>query len=157
MINLNKFQLQHLFHGVYDSIELTNNNSIIRPYLNKLIEKDPYKEERIIVKIDDSIIGLWLYNEINIIIDMFENDIEMSITKKELYSLIDLSNKLEKYYNDFIRRFKILTFLSLELGIWEKQLNELGEQFDINNPDVLEALTFFENNLIEVLEVKKTN
>ena len=49
------------------------------------------------------------------------------------------------------RRFKILALLCLELGVLQKQMAELADAIDNGHPQGEEALTFYEDKIIEIL------
>ncbi len=49
-------------------------------------------------------------------------------------------------------RFKILFRLTSQLGVMEKQMDELALQIDAGNPQAEEALTHFENEILKALE-----
>jgi hypothetical protein len=53
--------------------------------------------------------------------------------------------------NSIERRFKILALFCLELGVLEKQMTELANAIDEGHPQGEEALTFYEDKLIEIL------
>ena len=51
------------------------------------------------------------------------------------------------------RRFKLLYFLYQELGdVLSESLEELANRIDDNDPQAEEALTYFENQVINILE-----
>ena len=50
------------------------------------------------------------------------------------------------------RRFKILALLCLELGALQEQMTELADALDNGHPQGEEALTFYEDKVIEILE-----
>lgn len=49
------------------------------------------------------------------------------------------------------KRFKILAPLCIELGVFENQMSELADAIDNGHPKSEEALTFFEDKVIEIL------
>jgi hypothetical protein len=49
------------------------------------------------------------------------------------------------------RRFKILALLCMELGVLERQMTDLANEIDNGNPQGEEALTFYEDKIIEIL------
>jgi len=49
-------------------------------------------------------------------------------------------------------RFKILTHLTIQLGVMEKQIDELAFAIDAKHPQAEECLTHFENEIIKILE-----
>lgn len=53
------------------------------------------------------------------------------------------------------KRYKILCLLCLQLDVWDKQMDELADQLDSNNPEALTALSFYEDEIIKFLEAKK--
>ena len=50
------------------------------------------------------------------------------------------------------KRFKILFLLTLQLGVLEDKMAELADKIDEGNPMALEALTYYEDKIIETLE-----
>jgi hypothetical protein len=50
------------------------------------------------------------------------------------------------------KRFKLLALFALHLGIWEDKMADLANAIDAGHPQAEEALTFYEDKLIEVLE-----
>lgn len=53
------------------------------------------------------------------------------------------------------RRFKILALFAMHLGIWEDKMEQLADAIDRNHPKALEALKFYEESLIAVMEADK--
>ena len=53
-----------------------------------------------------------------------------------------------------VRRFKILYLLASHMNIWERQMAELADKMDQGHPLAEEALTFYEDKIIETLEAK---
>ena len=49
------------------------------------------------------------------------------------------------------KRFKILALLCIELGVLEKQMTDLADAIDNGHPQGEEALTFYEDKVIEIL------
>ena len=52
------------------------------------------------------------------------------------------------------KRFKILALFALHLEIWEDKMGELAQAIDEGHPQAEEALSFYEDKLVEVLEAK---
>ena len=52
-----------------------------------------------------------------------------------------------------IKRFKILCFLCLELDVLSEKMQELGDMLDQGHPSALKALSFYEDEIIKILEV----
>lgn len=50
-------------------------------------------------------------------------------------------------------RFKILFLLTSKLGVMEKQMDELAQQLDAGNPKCEEAMTYYENEILRILEL----
>ena len=51
------------------------------------------------------------------------------------------------------KRFKLLYFLCRELGgVLDNSLEELSKRIDANDPQAEEALTYFEDQVINILE-----
>jgi hypothetical protein len=53
---------------------------------------------------------------------------------------------------DIIKRFKILCFLCLELDVLGDKMQELGNALDEEHPQSLQALSFYEDEIIKLLE-----
>ena len=55
------------------------------------------------------------------------------------------------------KRFKILSLLALELDIehLNNKMEELAEKIDSNHPMAVEALEYYENNIIEILSASE--
>lgn len=54
-----------------------------------------------------------------------------------------------KNKKEITRRFKILYLLTLELGIWEDQMNALAQAIDSEHPQAEKGLTFYEDAIIK--------
>lgn len=52
-----------------------------------------------------------------------------------------------------IKRYKLLCLFAIHLDIWEDKLPKLGKELENGNPEALKALSFYEDKLIEVLEL----
>lgn len=52
-----------------------------------------------------------------------------------------------------IKRFKILSLLCLELDVLSAKIQELGDMLDQEHPKALKALSFYEDEIIKLLEV----
>lgn len=50
-------------------------------------------------------------------------------------------------------RFKILFHLTTRLGILEPQMEQLAAKLDNDDPQTDEALTYYENEILRILEV----
>jgi hypothetical protein len=50
------------------------------------------------------------------------------------------------------KRFKILFLLTLQLEVLEDKMAELADKIDEGHPMALEALTYYEDKIIETLE-----
>lgn len=50
------------------------------------------------------------------------------------------------------KRFKILYLLASNVGVWEDKMQELGNALDSGHEKAIEALNFYEDKIIEVLE-----
>jgi len=53
------------------------------------------------------------------------------------------------------KRFKLLYLLASEIGVWEDKMEELAMAIDTDNPKAEEALCFYEDKIIEVLEMRE--
>ena len=49
------------------------------------------------------------------------------------------------------KRFKILALLCMELGVLETQMTDLADAIDNGHPQGEEALSFYEDKVIEIL------
>jgi len=50
-------------------------------------------------------------------------------------------------------RFKILFHLCSRLGVLETQMEQLALKLDNNDPQTEEAMTYFENEILRILEL----
>lgn len=53
------------------------------------------------------------------------------------------------------KRFKLLYLLASEIGVWEDKMEELAMAIDTKHPKAEKALSFYEDKIIEVLEMKE--
>jgi hypothetical protein len=87
---------------------------------------------------------------------MASDDINASeCTTKEMNSMIKLKSNTETYYHSVIKRFKILALLAANIDVWEYKMIELANKIDDNDVNVLEALNYYENAIISILEAKE--
>lgn len=54
-----------------------------------------------------------------------------------------------------VKRFKMLTLLAMEIGVWEDKIDQLAEALETVHPQAMEALNFYEDKIIEAYEERK--
>jgi len=130
--------------------EQYNTTGAILPEIEKLVAENPYNNPNVKPIIETDICGYWLYKEAAGFIK-FQQDGGEPIPR----ALQTLMDKLEGTVKATEKRFKMLALLALHVGVWEDKMQELGDKLDDNHPDAVEALCFYENKIIEALEMKE--
>lgn len=54
-----------------------------------------------------------------------------------------------------IKRFKILSLLAIELGVWEDKMEQLAYALETGHPQAMDALDFYEDKIIEAYEERE--
>lgn len=54
-----------------------------------------------------------------------------------------------------IKRFKMLTLLAMEIGVWEDKIEQLAQALETGHPQAMEALNFYEDKIIEAYEERE--
>lgn len=159
-LQLTNRQAQAIYHTVSDE-QFSCEGSAIHEEMEKIVCDNPFDNHKFKPVVDADIIGYWLHNEISDLIDFYEEEMagvdphHSEATTQEMASMINLEQKTEEYYYSVRKRFKMLCLLALQVGVWEDKMQELGDNLDANHPQAVEALTFYENKIIEVLEAKE--
>lgn len=122
----------------------------ILPEIEKLLAENPFENPNVKPLIETQIIGYWIYKEAADFIKFQQEEGEP--IPRALQILMD---KLEPVVRATEKRFKMLALLALNVGVWEEKMQELGDKLDENHPDAVEALCFYEDKIIEVLEAKE--
>lgn len=160
-MKLTNRQAQTLYHIVQDAQFECKENSKAFNEMQKIIAQNPFDNPKFCPVVDSEILGYWLHNEISDFIDFFEQEMQSDsktrseATTQEMVSMINLEAKTELYYTGIRKRFKMLALLALNVGVWEDKMQDLGDKLDENHPDAVEALCFYEDKIIEVLEAKE--
>lgn len=147
-LQLTNAQAQSIYYLAEDEQFKTKGN--ILPEILFLIADNPFENPNFKPTIETDICGYWLYKEVAAFIKFQQDDNET--TPRALQTLMD---KLDGVAKATEKRFKMLALLALNVGVWEDKMQDLGDKLDENHPDAVEALCFYEDKIIEVLEAKE--
>jgi hypothetical protein len=145
-LQLTNAQAQSLY-WIADDAQYTAKGLILTE-IETIVAENPYNNPNVKPIIDTDICGYWLYKEAADFIKFQQEDNEP--IPRPLQTIMD---KLEGTAKATERRFKMLALLALNVGVWDDKMQELGDKLDDNHPDAVEALRFYEDKIIEVLEM----